>query len=54
MLSIITPFTASSFCCTRVAESAFGSFHFVYASATPKASTINWLIVVENSDMANA
>lgn len=29
MLSIITPFTASNFCCTRVAASAFGSFHFV-------------------------
>lgn len=27
MLSIMTPFTASNFCCTRVAASAFGSFH---------------------------
>lgn len=54
MLSIMTPFTASSFCCTRVAESAFGSFHFVCPSPLPQTSTISWLIVVENSDMAKA
>lgn len=29
ILSIITPFTASSFCCTRVVVSVFGSFHLV-------------------------
>ena len=54
MLSIITPFTASNFCCTRVAESAFGSFHFAYASTPSPIQTISWLIVVENSDMAKA
>ena len=32
MLSIITPFTASNFCCTRVAASALGSFHFFCTS----------------------
>ena len=54
MLSIITPFTASNFCCTRVAASALGSFHFFYASPRPSSLTISCPIVEEKSDIANA
>ena len=54
ILSIITPFTASNFCCTRVAASALGSFHFFYSSPRPSFLTINCAIVEEKSDMANA
>lgn len=41
MLSIITPFTASSFCCTRVAASALGSFHFFCTLHTHRSCTIS-------------
>lgn len=54
MLSIITPFTASNFCCTRVVVSVLGSFHLVCLSNPPSTPTINWLIVAEKSDIANA
>ena len=54
MLSIITPFTASSFCCTRVAASALGSFHFFCTLHTHRSCTISWAIVEEKSDIANA
>lgn len=54
MLSIITPFTASNFCCTRVAASALGSFHFFCTSRNQGSRTISWAIVEEKSDIAKA